>query len=143
MDTHFEDLAAQIAAGTTTAEAIIAYPCSDLTNQEKTALLTALAEKIVRDGTVRTLASVLSGQVTGDDVVVPQFLSGAITLIDIDGTATVDLLTTHEYVTDSVGDSYPEGGEVVWEPVEGKFYAGRTLTVPAGVTMLYTFVLDA
>tara|TARA_R110000851_G_scaffold39729_2_gene100693 strand:- start:145 stop:582 length:438 start_codon:yes stop_codon:yes gene_type:complete len=140
--TTFENIAAQIAAGTITSKEILQYKCSALTSSETQALLNSYAAKLVVDGTDATLASVQSGQQTDvGTIVVPQFLAGRIEFIDNDNTATTDLDGTHQYATDSEGDSYPEESSMEWAAVTGKFYANRTITIPTGVTALFTFVL--
>lgn len=141
----FENLSAQIAAGTLTAEDILNYDCHALSNNEKLALLVSLGEKLVDDGTANSLASVQSGIEVGSGgtVVVPNFLTGRIQFIDTSGTANNTLTGSHQFVTDTEGDSYPENSIMEFGGVSGKYYNGRTFTVPVGVTMLYTFVLDA
>ena len=141
-NTTFENIAAQIAAGTITAKEILQYQCNTLTAYERQALLNSHAAKLVVDGTDATLASVQSGQQTdAGTIVVPQFLAGRIEFLDNDGTATPTIDGTHQFATDSTGDSYPEESAMEWTAVTGKFYANRTITIPTGITALYTFVL--
>lgn len=138
----FENIAAQIAAGTITATEINNYTCGSLTNNEKLALLVQLADKLVLDGTPTTLAAVQSGLSTGPDVVeVPNFLTGRIQMIDTDFSATPNLDGTHQFVDDTEGDSYPEDSIMDWGASPGQHYNGRSLTIPVGVKMLYTFSL--
>lgn len=143
-DSAYETLAAQIAAGTITAEEILAYDCAVLTNNEKLALLVALGDKLVQEGIPSKQSSVLSGLVTGADTLeVPNFLTGRIQIVDTDDTGRDDLEPPHQFVTDTEGDSYPESSIMEWGGVPGEYFAGRTFTVPAGTKMLYTFVLHA
>lgn len=137
----FENIAAEIAARTITAAEIIAYPCSDLTQSERVALLTLLATTLVADGTEKTLAAVQTGLLEDGVITVPAFLSGRLQCIDTDGTAVASLDGTHQFVTDSLGDSYPEETLSEWAPTVGKFFAGRDFTVPVGVKALYSFTL--
>lgn len=142
---QFENIAAQIAAGTITAEEILQNACSALSALEKQALLIVLGQKELADNTPKTAASVQSGLFTGNGgtVIVPDFLAGSIQVIDTDNSAQADLGGTHQFVTDDGGDSYPEGSDAGWEHVAGKFYQGKTFTVPVGITLMYTFVLNA
>ena len=140
----FENLSAQIAAGTITAAEIVAHDCESLNSVERQALLNSLAEKLIRDATPASLASVQSGISVGgaaETIVVPAFLSGRIQIVDTDASATPGLDGTHQFVTDSNGDAYPEGSTMIWDAVPGKYFSSRTLTVLAGMTVLYTFVL--
>lgn len=139
----FENIAAKIAAGTITADEITDYPCASLTSEEKTALLTILADTLVSDATESKLASVQSGEYVGDGGTfdVPAFLVGRMSVVDTDLSATYSLDGTHQSVTDSLGDSYPEGTTMDWSTAAGYHHAGRTFTVPAGITVLYSFLL--
>lgn len=140
--TTFENIAAQIAAGTITADEIKAYVCSSLSSEEKTALLTALATKTVQDSVQPTLASVQSGIFSGPgDLVVADFLSGRIEVVDTNSTATPDLEAPHQSVVDTVGDEYPEESSMEWPTNANKYYPQRTFEVPAGIKLLYTFIL--
>jgi len=140
--TTFELISQQIAAGTITAKGILAYQCSTLSTAERQALLISLSEKLVRDGTSSALASVQSGtQKDSGNIVVPAFLSGRVQFVDNNATADDTLGGTHQYATDSTGDSYPEDSSMEWAAVWGKYYAGRTITIPNGITALFTFVL--
>lgn len=140
----FENIAAQIAAGTITAKEIQQYQCTSLTTAERQALLISLAATLVADGTGTELATLQTGiQVGAGDIVVPAFLSGRCQFVDTDGTATDALDGTHQYATDTTGAQYPEESSMVWEATDGKHFNNRTITVPDGVTVLYTFILKA
>lgn len=142
----FENLLAQIAAGTITAAQIQEYPCSSITAQERQALLIALADKAGADAAsaASTLASVAAGVLEGGvgvTLTVASFLTGSIQVVDTNNTARHDLAAPHQSVTDSLGEEYPEESTTSWGAVEGKHYAGRTFTILAGMTVLYSFVL--
>lgn len=141
-DPIFTEISQKIGAGTATASEILSHPCEDLSSSEKVALLTELARKISEDNQPLELSGVLSGIADHNDpLVVPAFLSGRIDVVDTDGTAMDDLGGGHQFVSDSGGDSYPEESEMEWFPNPGYYYAGRTLTIPEGVKVLYSFVL--
>lgn len=138
----FENIAAQIAAGTITAHEILDNICEDLSAPERQALLNSLADKAVSDGVALRLASVQSGVLSGSDtLVVPAFLSGSFTVIDTDGSGTIDLEGTNQFAYDSTGGMYPEETAMHWNNIPGEYFAGRTFTIPTGVTVLYAFTL--
>lgn len=143
-DITFENIAAKIAAGTITADEISNYDCKDLPDNEKEALLNALAAKLVSDGQSDTMASLFTGIADHQDspLTVPEFVAGRIQVIDVDESAVNTLEDPpHQYVTDSLGDSFPENSLMEWPSVPGKFYPTRDLVIPEGVKVLYTFVL--
>tara|TARA_A200000159_G_scaffold59354_1_gene54964 strand:+ start:18083 stop:18523 length:441 start_codon:yes stop_codon:yes gene_type:complete len=144
-DITFKGIAELIAAGseTVTADYIKNLSCGTISGDEKRALLAALANQLVSTNTPRSLASVQSGQIEGPgSVQLATFIQGSVTVIDTDGTATVGLDGTHQSVSDSTGDTYPESTSMTWDYIPGLYYAGRTLTVPTGSTILYTFILQ-
>lgn len=139
-DTIFEDLAELIATQSITAEEIVDKLCSEITPAERQALLNSLADKYVRDLEPTVETGLFSGILDGQgSVEVPSFLSGRIVVIDTDYSATDTFDGTHQYVTDSIGNSFPEETSMDWGSVPGRHYPPRTITAPAGVKILYTF----
>lgn len=142
----FENLLAQIAAGTITAAEIQQYPCTSISAQERQALLIALSDKALADAAAgaSSLASVQSGILAGGvdvTLVVPAFLTGNLQVVDTDNSARHDLSAPHQFVTDTTGEEHPEESTTSWGAVDGKHYAGRTFTILSGMTILYSFVL--
>jgi hypothetical protein len=139
----FEQIAAQVAAGAITAEQILQNACSALSAPERQALLIALAQKEVRDGTPLQLANVMSGILAGGSpaLVIPAFLAGSVEFVDTDASATPSFSGTHQSATDSLGDSFPEGTRMEWPSLDGSYYVTRSITVPSGMLALYTFIL--
>ena len=141
-DIAFENISAQIAAGTITAKEIEDYSCDFLSDNEKEALLTALAFKLVEEKTPLVQSGTLSGIVRGEDSLeIPAFLSGKIQVVDTDNSATDDLTGDHQFVLDTLGDSFPEASSMEWSFVPGQYYPSRVLDVPEGTLVLYTFVI--
>lgn len=139
-NSQFQNYIEQIANGQ-------ADPCEilkscALSDLEKQALLQAYADSQVDKLAPTVVLQEFKGHTTGGDIEVPAFFWGYVRFTDTDNSLQIDLLGTTEYATDSDADNFSEEkGDLNWDYISGRHYKARTITIPAGITANYLFIL--
>lgn len=132
----------KIVAGEALSSDITSESCNVLSTAEKQSLLDLLAVYSAKRLENTTVVQEMKGSEFDSTLEIPAFLYGQITVVDTNNSAQINEAGTTQYVTDSDNNTIAEVGTTfTWYPVAGKHHKTRTLTIPAGVSVHYLFIL--